>query len=642
MECPTKLYYSDKKEYSNLKSEDSFLKALAEGGFQVGALAKCYYPEGVEVKATDIEEAIAETQSLLLQENVIIFEAAIRYKNLFIRTDILIKNGDHITLIEVKSKSISSKEKQSFINKNGIVSTWKKYFYDMAFQKYVLLKAFPDKRISSYLMLTDKDAICHTDGLNQKFRITKEKNGRVEIIVADDISQEDLANKILYKANVDAEIDLVFKEEYLDSRTFSQFVDYLSDQYQQDIKIKPKPGAMCKKCEFKTKENSDIDNLKSGFKECWTEAYSFKEADFSIPSVLDIWNFPLKNKLIKSGIVKISQIDETDINPEPDKKPGWSASQRRWLQIEKIKNNDNEISIDAENLKAEMNSWTFPYHFIDFETSMCAIPLSKDERPYQGLAFQFSHHILHEDGRVEHAGQFLFQEVGKNPNINFIRALKSNLENDNGTIFRYATHENSYLNMIYDFIQKSRDLIPDKDQLISFIKTISKSKEDSVVKWNGDRNMLDLCELVKRFYYDPKTNGSNSIKQVFPAILSRSSYLQNKYSTPVYGADDGIPSLNFENWQWIRKDGDKVIDPYTLLPRLFEDIDSSEEQVEFLFDDEAIKQGGAASIAYARMQFSEMSKLERKELTKALLKYCELDTLAMVMIVEAWREMLTN
>jgi hypothetical protein len=639
MECPTKLYYADKKEYSNLKSEDSFLFALAQGGYQVGALAKCYYPDGIAVKAIDYYEAIAETDQLLLKENLTIFEAAIRYKNLFIRVDILIKDAEHLTLIEAKSKSIGAEDKKSFLNKNGIKSNWKKYFYDIAFQKYVLLKAFPNNRITSYLMFADKDSICHTDGLNQKFRIAKDKDGRTKISVSENISEEDLAQEILYKANVDTEISLIFKETFLDSYSFSQFVDYLSEQYRLDIKIKPRPGSVCKKCEFKVSKDPALTNLKSGFEECWSEVFKFTEDDFSKPSVLDIWNFSAKDKLIKSGVVKISQINKEDINPKTDGKPGWSANQRKWLQVEKINNNDDTISIDTEGLKAEMNSWIYPLHFIDFETAMCAIPLNKDERPYQGFAFQFSHHILHEDGRVVHAGQFLFDKIGQNPNIDFIRALKSSLENDNGTIFRYATHENSYLNMIYEYIHKSQDFIPDKDQLISFIKTISKSKADSREKWEGNRSMVDLCQLVIRFYYDPKTNGSNSIKHVFPAILSRSSYLQNKYNAPIYGAANGIPSLNFKNWQWIKKENNKVIDPYALLPKLFQDIDSSEDQVEFLFDDDSINQGGAASIAYARMQFSEMSELERKGLTQALLKYCELDTLAMVMIVEAWRDM---
>lgn len=35
LECPTKLYYIDKTQYANQKMEDSFLKALAEGGYQL-------------------------------------------------------------------------------------------------------------------------------------------------------------------------------------------------------------------------------------------------------------------------------------------------------------------------------------------------------------------------------------------------------------------------------------------------------------------------------------------------------------------------------------------------------------------------------------------------------------------------------
>jgi hypothetical protein len=39
------------------------------------------------------------------------------------------------------------------------------------------------------------------------------------------------------------------------------------------------------------------------------------------------------------------------------------------------------------------------------------------------------------------------------------------------------------------------------------------------------------------------------------------------------------------------------------------------------------------------MQFEQMGDYEREELTNSLLKYCELDTFAMVMIYEVWREM---
>ena len=92
MECPTKLYYCGKPEYSNLKSVDSFLQALAESGYQIAELAKkAYHQDGIGIGTLDDEQAIAETLKFLARDKVTIFEAAIRYENLFIRADILIK-----------------------------------------------------------------------------------------------------------------------------------------------------------------------------------------------------------------------------------------------------------------------------------------------------------------------------------------------------------------------------------------------------------------------------------------------------------------------------------------------------------------------------------------------------------------------
>jgi hypothetical protein len=71
----------------------------------------------------------------------------------------------------------------------------------------------------------------------------------------------------------------------------------------------------------------------------------------------------------------------------------------------------------------------------------------------------------------------------------------------------------------------------------------------------------------------------------------------------------------------------------------------SETDVEpkyLLSEDNRFNEGGAALTAYARMQFEEMSGYERNEIKNALLKYCELDTMAMVMLYEGWREMLTS
>lgn len=143
--------------------------------------------------------------------------------------------------------------------------------------------------------------------------------------------------------------------------------------------------------------------------------------------------------------------------------------------------------------------------------------------------------------------------------------------------------------------------------------------------------MVDLLELVKKFYYNPSTNGSNSIKDILPAILKDSKFLIEKYSRPIYNG------LNFSDFTWIQiGDNGKIINPYKLLPPIFKDIDV-EMLDEMLADEEGeISDGGSAMIAYAQMQFSQMSEKENELICKSLLRYCELDTLAMVMIWEDW------
>ncbi|WP_434127478.1 DUF2779 domain-containing protein, partial [Enterococcus faecium] len=85
-------------------------------------------------------------------------------------------------------------------------------------------------------------------------------------------------------------------------------------------------------------------------------------------------------------------------------------------------------------------------HFIDFETSTVALPFTAGRSPYEQVAFQFSHHIYHEDGTVSHQTQFISNTPGEYPNFIFARNLYQALKNDEGTVFRFAAHENSILN----------------------------------------------------------------------------------------------------------------------------------------------------------------------------------------------------
>ncbi|WP_339704760.1 DUF2779 domain-containing protein [uncultured Kriegella sp.] len=637
LECPTKLYYTNKKEYANQKKEDDFLEALAQGGFQVEELARLEYDGGILVNGNpwDYDILLEKTNKLLKQENVIIYEPAFLYNNCFVRVDILVKKGDTIELIEVKAKSINSNDEFSIIGKRGkLRSEWRNYLFDIAFQEYVMKNAFSNWRIKPYLLLIDKSKTATVDGLNQKFKITSKSNKRTGIIVKEGTNKVDIGESILTKIPVDSIIanikSGVFK--YDESLTFKEAIQLFTEYYSKDIKINSPVNVKCKNCEFYT---VDDNNLKSGYIECWTEQLNVsKETIINEPKVYEVGNFKSASKLIERGTYLMKDIEEDDITVLP-KPYGLSISERQWLQISKVKERDNTPYIDIDGLKLVMSSWKFPLHFIDFETSTVAIPFNKGKKPYEQIAFQFSHHKILEDGSISHETEYINSEAGNFPNFDFLRNLRTALSLDVGSIFKYSYHENTILNAIHEQLISSNE--KDKDELIDFIKSISHSKKDSVISWVGDRDMIDLCEMVKLYYYDPQTKGSNSIKAVLPAVLNSSGFLKNKYSKSI--KEISLSSLNFNDDKvFIEFDqNDKVISPYKSLPQLFDDW--SEDELDSLMSDlEGIDNGGSALIAYSKLQFQEMNDAERQEIRKALLMYCEIDTLAMVMIYEFFKE----
>jgi hypothetical protein len=640
LECPNKLYYTGKKEYADTKKEDPFLEALAQGGFQVEELARMHYPNGILIEGNpwEYETAWNQTQDLLKQENVVIYEAAFLFDGLFIRVDILVKKGNKIQLIEVKSKSFTPENEFLLIGKkSGMVAGWKPYLFDVAFQKHVIQQSFPSWEIRSFFIMVDKSKKTSINGLNQLFRITKKGGNRTGIIKKVH-SLEETGDSVLGKKDItqiirDIEINT---HMYHPNLSFQEAILLFKNVYEKDEYANwPTSYTSCKKCEFKCNNLEEEQDLKSGFKECFNKQHNWTSTDFLKPNVFDIYDFRKGNKLFDQGIYFKSELTEENIDLKED--PGrLTTSHRQWLQIEKDVSDDTFIYVDKDGLKDVMNTFVFPLHFIDFETSAAALPFNKNLKPYEQIAFQFSHHIYHRDGNIIHANEYINNKAGIFPNFEFIRALKAALENDKGTIFRYSNHENSILNAIYIQLLNSDE--PDKDSLITFIHSISHSKKDSALKWKGERDMVDLWDIEKRYYYNPLTKGSNSLKAVLPSSLAKSDFLQNKYSKPINQIS--VTSKNFsDDHVWLVIDKGIVKDPYKMLPSVFEGW--SEDQIEdALSDIEDIANGGAALTAYGKLQYTDMTQNEIDELTNALFKYCELDTLAMVMIYEHFKELI--
>ena len=642
LDCPNKLFYTKKEEYANRQLEDPFLEALAQGGFQVEELARLEYPEGILIDNNDwnYDLLVEQTEELLQWENVAIFEAAFRYENLFIRTDILVKRGNDIQLIEVKAKSFDPGDEYLLIGKRGgLNGPWKPYLFDVAFQRYVIKKCYPQWKIKSYLRLADKSKTAQVNGLNQLFRISKTADNRTGIIKKVN-SLVEIGGTVLGNIPVDEILDDIEagRHRIYEEMDFEECIHSFSDHYEKDKFFNfPVSYSSCKACEFTATAEELAEGKKSGFRECWSRQKDWKKEDFEKPKTFDVWNFRRGSRLFDEGKIFLSDLSEEDIGLKPAAGK-ISSTERQWIQIKKTRSDDRGPYILKEELRQEMSSWKFPLNFIDFETSATALPFNKGRRPYEQVAFQFSHHSVDETGVVKHESEYINFEPGKFPNFEFLRELKKALSRNEGSIFRYAAHENSILNAIYDQLEDSAE--PDKKELQAFIRSISQSTGGRTEYWEGERIMIDLCQVVKDYYYNPYMGGSNSIKAVLPAVLKSSEFLQNKYSQPLKKIN--LSSRNFDQEHiWLQLKDDEILSPYKSLPPLFEDW--SEEQLDATVSEmENIADGGAALTAYGKLQYTDMPEEERLAIKESLLKYCELDTLAMVMIWEYFNELVAR
>lgn len=623
LSCPTKLYYTGKPDYANANDDNEFLAMLADGGFQVGELAKLMYPTGIEIKTKNSAEALAETARYLAQDQVILFEPAIAHGNFLVLVDVLIKRGTVLEVIEVKAKSYSGDPSSLSGKRTAIAADILPYVQDVAYQKYVTQLAFPHSTVSAHLLMPDKSKHATVNGMNQLFKVRR--NGRsIDVLIDDRARQPGLAETVLTCVSVDHLANEVLNNDLCipgGQGSIQQLSKLWADAYERDGRLPPVIGAQCGRCEYKADPGF---SKASGFHECWKLANQWRDEDFAHGTVLDIWNFRGKDKLIQAGVVKLNQVTEEDIKLSDDDFGPLTNAQRQWLQISGLPDDcvQDGYYLDRAGLAHVMQSWTYPLHMIDFETAAVALPFHTGRRPYEQVAFQFSHHVLEQDGRVRHADEFLSAAPGEFPNYAFVRALRAALRHDEGTIMRWSHHENSILNAIKTQLTMDANPPADTVDLIAFIDNITKG---------GERAMVDLADVARKHYFHPSTKGSCSIKKVLPAVLQSSSFLKATYSQPLYGANGGIPSKNFANMVWWQQDANsEVFDPYKLLVAEMGD-DVPDEEVE------GINQGGAASNAYLRLQFEDLSDAERLSIERGLLRYCELDTLAMVMILQGWQ-----
>jgi hypothetical protein len=150
------------------------------------------------------------------------------------------------------------------------------------------------------------------------------------------------------------------------------------------------------------------------------------------------------------------------------------------------------------DLARNLSAIPYPVHFLDFESCSLPLPVIPGTRPFQQTPFQWSDHVLHADGSVEHR-EYL-HESRTDPCRALALGLLTSLEGA-GAVVVYSGFEAR-------IIRALADLNPDLA---------------GPLREHVDR-FVDLLKLLHEHYYHPMLRGSFSIKDVLPVVVPGFGY----------------------------------------------------------------------------------------------------------------------
>lgn len=619
--CSTKLHYK-KLGYPTLGRIDSYNRILADGNFITTKIAHLLYPNGIYVSANlnsdeSIAKAALSTITQLQKENVVLFEPVLYFRHKLARADILVKQGNLIEIIEIRSKGFDSvahdelvkyRNLSLFRNKRTgeVAGEWKYIIEDVAYQVGILQEMLAEHlpnfeaEICPYLLVTDKAKTTQIDCLASYFRIQRlfthrnsfSKFNGVTIDFTGDINQLQ-SDRFLTKVSIETEVAEIIEPTIA---TAEKYIEYLIERSPE---IFAPISKSCKGCEYHANDRDPRD----GFRECWGELADAEH------HVLDLYQMgriggnetPLVNQLIQQNKASMFDVPLEELND-------YTFSERQLVQIEYTQKNKEWISEYLPNIIKQVE---YPIHFIDFETSRMAIPYRAGMRPYEQVAFQWSCHTITEPNSIPIQKEWL-DLANIFPNFQFAESLMECL-GDRGTILTWATHENSVLRDIYYQMQtyNYQNL-----QLQTWLANTAKLGS------KGKSHLVDMNALTLKHYFHPLMKGRTSLKSVLPAVWKTNSYLHE------------IPWFK----EYYRNVDNEILNPYDVLP-----------QMQIGDRIRVVNEGAGAMLAYQDLMYGENrenslddqhnNQSTRSQWKELLYQYCRLDTMAMVIIWTHWQNL---
>ena len=190
-----------------------------------------------------------------------------------------------------------------------------------------------------------------------------------------------------------------------------------------------------------------------------------------------------ETKLHQAGIETIEKIDPDAIELTPVQARALRAVESDTLVVEPI-------------IKEEFETVVYPICFTSVNLALQILPQSENSRPWQHTPYQWSAHILHEDGKIEHRHHLV--KSPKDPRNEFVASLLDCID-DVGTVVTWSKR-------LEPSLRKTMEDLP-------------KIKEETKALLHMDPLPLDT--LVREGAYHPKFLGSFELGDVHAALTGK-------------------------------------------------------------------------------------------------------------------------
>ena len=205
----------------------------------------------------------------------------------------------------------------------------------------------------------------------------------------------------------------------------------------------------------------------------------------------DIANLPgLYGKRLEAlrarGITRIGEVpDDVALNPRQERARQAVLAERMLV---------------AAPLAGELAGLAYPRYFMDFETLGPAIPRHAGMRPYDGIPFQWSVHVIQAPGAAPEHRQFL-ADRDTDPRRRFLETLIPAVGETGPIVVYNARFEGQHLDTL-------GLTLPDLAPAAARIRA----------------RLWDLLPVVRQHVYHPEFRGSFSLKRVLPAVVPALAY----------------------------------------------------------------------------------------------------------------------